>query len=50
MTAGFEGLGHCAFRVIENDASTPFLPDGSLMVKSFFDVILDLTWCLKVEN
>ena len=37
-------------RVIENDASTLLPLDGSLMVKMFFDVILDLTRCLKVEN
>ena len=37
-------------RVIENDASRTLLPDGSLMVKMFFDVVLHLMWCLKVEN
>ena len=37
-------------RVIENDASRTLPPDGSLMVKSFFDVLLDLMQCLKVEN
>ena len=29
-------------RVIENDASRTLLPDGSLMVKMFFNVILHL--------
>ena len=37
-------------RVIENDASRMLLPDESLMVKMFFDVVLHLTRCLKVEN
>ena len=37
-------------RVTENDASRTLLPDGSLMVKMFFDVVLHLTHCLKVEN
>ena len=37
-------------RVIENDASGRLLPDGSLMVKMFFDVVLHLMWCFKVEN
>ena len=37
-------------RVIENDASRTLLLDGSLMVKMFFDVVLHLTWYLKVEN
>ena len=37
-------------RVTENDASRALPPDGSLMVKMFFDVILNLTRCLKVEN
>jgi hypothetical protein len=37
-------------RVIENDASTPLPPNGSLIVKSFFNIVLDLTQCLKVEN
>ena len=37
-------------RVTKNDATMPLLPDGSLMVKMFFDIFLDLTWCLKVEN
>ena len=37
-------------RVTENDASTLLPPDGSLMVKMFFDVVLDLTRCLKVEK
>jgi hypothetical protein len=50
VTAGFEGLGHRASRVTENDASTPLRPDRSLVVKSFFDVVLDLMRCLKVEN
>ena len=36
--------------VIENDASRMLPPNGSLMVKMFFDVVLYLTWCLKVEN
>ena len=37
-------------RVIENDASRMLPPDGSLMVKMFFDVVLHLTRCLKVEK
>ena len=37
-------------RVIENDASRMLSLDGSLMVKMFFDIILHLTRCLKVEN
>ena len=37
-------------RVTENDASRTLPLDGSLMVKMFFDVVLHLTWYLKVEN
>ena len=37
-------------RVIKNDASRMLLPYGSLMVKMFFDIVLHLTQCLKVEN
>ena len=37
-------------RVTKNDASSMLPPDGSLMFKMFFDVVLHLTWCLKVEN
>ena len=37
-------------RVIENDALRMLPPDGSLMVKMFFDVVLHLTHCLKMEN
>ena len=37
-------------RVIENDASRMLPPDGSLKVKMFFDIVLHLTQCLKVEN
>ena len=34
-------------RVMENNASRTVPPDGSLMVKMFFDVVLHLTRCLK---
>ena len=37
-------------RVTENDASRTLPLDGSLIVKMFFDVVLNLMWCLKVEN
>ena len=38
------------YRVTENNASRTLLPNGSLMVKMFFDVVLHLMRCLKVEN
>ena len=37
-------------RVTENDASRTLPPDGSLMVKMFFDIVLHLTWYLKVKT
>ena len=37
-------------KVIENDASRMLPLDGSLMVKMFFHIVLNLTQYLKVEN